>query len=168
MRLIVCARFAHMFSCHVLPRVAHQSFLCQHARRSECHTVFRTSVYLFFASFPLPERVSRHLYMCARAQKPERFFLCCCLFTCIHEPLHLHHQRVLHSGTFSLLARVRKLEKALNLLIESEFMPFRLVFVSQCESACRPFYAHVDTHFLHFKLHSLYQIQVSSAMEFAS
>ena len=29
-------------------------------------------------SFPPPERVSCHLFMCARAQKPERFFLCCC------------------------------------------------------------------------------------------
>ena len=33
------------------------------------------SDYLFFASFPPPERVSRHLLICARAQKPERFFL---------------------------------------------------------------------------------------------
>ena len=32
------------------------------------------SDYLVFASFPPPERVSRHLLICARAQKPERFF----------------------------------------------------------------------------------------------
>ena len=33
------------------------------------------SVYLFFAHFPPSERINRHLFMCARAQKPERFFL---------------------------------------------------------------------------------------------
>ena len=102
MRLIVCARFAHMFSCHVLPRVAHPSSLCQHARRSECHTVFRTSVYLFFASFPLPERVSRHHFMCARAQKPERFFLLLHL-SCIHVTCCFLSYRCLHLWGWILL-----------------------------------------------------------------
>ena len=94
----------------LLPRVhvAHSPFSC--ARRFECHTVLSTSVYLFFAHFPLPERVSRHLLICARAQKPERFFPLLLLLTCIHEPytyitgafhtqVHSHFSRALESCT---------------------------------------------------------------------
>ena len=74
----------------LLPRVhvAHSPYSC--ARRFECHTVLSTSIYLFFAHLPLPERVSRHLLICARAQKPERFFLCYC---CSHAYMNPYNTR---------------------------------------------------------------------------
>ena len=50
------------------------------------------------------------------------------VFICIHDTQHLHHKRVSHSGTLRLLSLVRKLQRAMNLLIESEFMSFRVVF----------------------------------------
>ena len=126
---LACARSAPLPSHNLLPRVQPAPSRFQCARRIKCHFVFNSSDYLFSAHFPPPERVSRHLLICARAQKPERFFPLLLLLTCIHVSLHLHHERVSHSGTFSLLARVKKLEKAMNLSLESEITFFRLVFV---------------------------------------
>ena len=58
-------------SCRLECRPQASRYLC--ARRIECHVVLRGLDYLFSALFPPPERASRHLFMCARAQKPERF-----------------------------------------------------------------------------------------------
>ena len=61
------------------------------------------SDYLFFASFPPPERVSRHLLICERAQKPERFFLLL-HFSCIYVTCCFLSHRCLHSlGMASVL-----------------------------------------------------------------
>ena len=68
-----CARSA-LPTWHVLPRGALASSRYSHVRRIECHVVLRVPDYLFFALFPPPERASSHLFICARAQKPERFF----------------------------------------------------------------------------------------------
>jgi len=70
---VSCARAAFMCIWHVLPRGALASSRYSCARRIECHVVLRGLDYLFSALFPPPERASRHLFMCARAQKPERF-----------------------------------------------------------------------------------------------
>ena len=70
-----------------------------------------------------------HIVICIRAQKPERFFSVMTCYRHTDQSLYFNHERVSHSGTFSLLARVKKLEKAMNLSLESEITPFRLVFV---------------------------------------
>ena len=70
---LACARSAPLPSHNLLPRVQPAPSRFQCARRIKCHFVFNSSDYLFFAHFPPPERISHHLFMCDRAQKPERF-----------------------------------------------------------------------------------------------
>ena len=51
----------------------------------------------------------------------------CCM--CINQSLYFNNERVSHSGTLRLHARVRKLQKSMNLCLESEIVLFRLVSV---------------------------------------
>ena len=65
---------------------------------------------------------------CAFTLRNPSAFLCHDMLYAQISPSFLYHERVSHSGILGLLARDRKLHKAMNLLMESEFMFFRVVF----------------------------------------
>jgi len=132
---VSCARATFMCMRHVLPRAALASYRCSRARKIECHVILREPDYLFFALFRLPECASCHLFMCAWAQKPERFFHmlgCIPCTTCLI--LRFSSHRCLHNVGMDLCC-VRLLYVAILCLCHA----LRLLLDScSCLHACYP------------------------------
>ena len=73
-----CARSALMFMSHLLPRVQLAPSRFQCARRIECHFVFNSSDYLFFALFLPFERVCCHTVVLIACSETRALFSTCC------------------------------------------------------------------------------------------
>merc|ERR1712137_1169493 len=98
-----CARSALMFMSHLLPRVQLAPSRFQCARRIECHFVFNSSDYLFFALFFPFERVCCHTVVLIACSETRALFPTCCT-SCLNCHLLLYTYRCLHSlGIASVL-----------------------------------------------------------------
>lgn len=151
MRFTVCARAVHICDHDMCYRGLHLNLSCASTHVDlNVIPILERHFICFFASLPPLERVSCYLFMCARAQEPERFFLCCCFFTCIHDTLYLHHKRVF-SLRYNETSRSRyKVAESLELTdrIQDYVFPCSLCYVVWIRVQIILY--HVDVHFLQF------------------